>query len=106
MAEREHVILYVDDDPDYRLAVRQLLEANGLRMIEAADGEAGFRAFREHKPDLVIVDLMMEDKRQAGDAEHQHEERTDQARPLVDEAPSTQRSRCRRQLNVLVPTVL
>ena len=61
MAEREHVILYVDDDPDYRLAVRQLLEANGLRMIEAADGEAGFRAFREHKPDLVIVDLMMEE---------------------------------------------
>lgn len=61
MAEREPLILYVDDDPDYRMAVRQLLEANGLRMIEAADGESGIRAFREHKPDLVIVDLMMEE---------------------------------------------
>ncbi|MFO0834623.1 MAG: response regulator [Phycisphaerales bacterium] len=61
MAEREHLILYIDDDADYRLAVRQLLEANGLRMVEAPDGEAGFRAFREHKPDLVIVDLMMEE---------------------------------------------
>jgi DNA-binding response OmpR family regulator len=61
MAEREPLILYVDDDPDYRMAVRQLLEANGLHMIEAADGESGFRAFREHKPDLVIVDLMMEE---------------------------------------------
>lgn len=61
MAEREPLILYVDDDPDYRMAVRQLLEANGLRMIEAADGESGLRAFLHHKPDLVIVDLMMEE---------------------------------------------
>lgn len=61
MAEREPLILYVDDDPDYRMAVRQLLEANGLHMIEAADGESGIRAFREHKPDLVIVDLIMEE---------------------------------------------
>lgn len=61
MAEREPLILYVDDDSDYRMAVRQLLEANGLRMIEAADGESGLRAFLQHKPDLVIVDLMMEE---------------------------------------------
>jgi two-component system OmpR family response regulator len=61
MADREHLILYIDDDADYRFAVRQLLEANGLRMIEASDGEAGLRAFREQKPDLIIVDLMMEE---------------------------------------------
>ncbi len=61
MAEHEHLILYIDDDDDYRLAVRQLVEANGLRMVEAQDGESGLRAFREHKPDLVIVDLMMEE---------------------------------------------
>lgn len=61
MAQREHLILYIDDDPDYRFAVRQLLEANGMRMIEAGDAESGLRAFREHKPDLVIVDLMMEE---------------------------------------------
>jgi DNA-binding response OmpR family regulator len=55
------VILYIDDDPDYRLAVRQLLEANGMTVVEAEDGESGLRAFRDHNPDLVIVDLMMEE---------------------------------------------
>lgn len=57
----KHLILYVDDDADYRFAMRQLLEANGYQMVEAEDGEAGVRAFREHRPELVIVDLMMEE---------------------------------------------
>jgi hypothetical protein len=35
-----------------------------------------------------VVDLFMEDQRQAGDAEHEHEERADQARPFVNEPPS------------------
>jgi two-component system OmpR family response regulator len=61
MPDRKRLILYIDDDPDYRLAVRQLLEANGFEMIEAPDGEEGLRAFRERRPDLVIVDLMMEE---------------------------------------------
>lgn len=61
MHDGKHVILYVDDDADYRHAMRQMLEAHGLAMVEAEDGEAGLRAFREHGPDLVILDLMMEE---------------------------------------------
>lgn len=61
MQDGKHVILYVEDDPDYRLALRQLLEANGMKMVEAPDGEEGLRAFRRHTPDVVIVDLMMEE---------------------------------------------
>lgn len=61
MHEGKHVILYVDDDADYRHAMRQMLEAHGLEMVEAEDGEAGLRAYREHKPDLVILDMMMEE---------------------------------------------
>lgn len=61
MDRRQRVILYIDDDPDYRLAMRQILESHGYRVIEAPDGESGLRAFREHRPDLVIVDLMMEE---------------------------------------------
>lgn len=61
MHEGKHVILYVDDDPDYRYAMRQLLEANGMAMVEAADGEEGLRAYRDHKPDLILLDLMMEE---------------------------------------------
>lgn len=61
MHEGKHVILYVDDDPDYRYAMRQLLEANGMQMVEAADGEEGLRAYHDHKPDLILLDLMMEE---------------------------------------------
>lgn len=61
MHDGKHVILYVEDDADYRHAMRQMLEAHGLMMLEAADGEEGLRAYREHKPDLVILDLMMEE---------------------------------------------
>jgi hydrogenase maturation protease len=48
-------------DPDYRLAVRQLLEAGGYEVTEAIDGESGLRAFLDRGPRLVIVDLMMEE---------------------------------------------
>ncbi|KAA0213936.1 MAG: response regulator [Leptolyngbya sp. PLA3] len=61
MHEGKHVILYVDDDPDYRYAMRQLLEANGMEMVEAADGEEGLCAYRDHKPELILLDLMMEE---------------------------------------------
>lgn len=61
MQDGKHVILYVDDDPDYRYAMRQLLEANGLMMAEASDGEEGLRVYKEADPDLVILDLMMEE---------------------------------------------
>jgi hypothetical protein len=37
-----------------------------------------------------IVDLLMEDQRQAGDAQEQHEQCADQAGPFVDGAPSPQ----------------
>jgi DNA-binding response OmpR family regulator len=61
MRDDKHVILYVDDDEDYRFAIRQILEAAGYEMVEASDGEEGLRVLREQSPDLVIVDLMMEE---------------------------------------------
>jgi DNA-binding response OmpR family regulator len=59
--ETKPLILYVEDDPDYREMVRAILEANGYRMEEAASAEEGIRAFKRETPDLVIVDLMMEE---------------------------------------------
>jgi DNA-binding response OmpR family regulator len=61
MSETKPLILYVEDDPDYRDMVRAILEANGYRMEEAASAEEGIRAFKRETPDLVIVDLMMEE---------------------------------------------
>jgi CheY-like chemotaxis protein len=61
MSERKPLILYVDDDPDYREVMRIILESGGYEMAEAATAEEGVAVFKRHAPDLVIVDLMMEE---------------------------------------------
>ena len=61
MQDGKHVILYIDDDQDFLDSMRVLLEANGYVMVEAHSAEEGLRAYRQAPPDLVIVDLMMEE---------------------------------------------
>lgn len=61
MREGKPVILYVEDDKDYRDMLRAILEAAGFEMVGAESGEDGLRAFRHERPDAVIVDLMMEE---------------------------------------------
>jgi DNA-binding response OmpR family regulator len=61
MKDGKHVILYVDDDPDFLDSMRLILEANNYIMVEASNAEEGLKVYREHKPDFVIVDLMMEE---------------------------------------------
>jgi CheY-like chemotaxis protein len=61
MSERKPLILYIDDDPDYREVMRIILESGGYEMAEAATAEEGVEAYKRHTPDLVIVDLMMEE---------------------------------------------
>lgn len=53
-------ILIVDDDPDQRLSVRLPLEAAGYAIFEAANYEKGLQAIKEVKPDLIILDVMMD----------------------------------------------
>ena len=54
-------ILYVEDDPDYREAVRAILQSGGYQVVEAVSAEEGLAAFREAAPDAAVVDLMMEE---------------------------------------------
>lgn len=61
MDERTPVILYVEDDADYRDMVQAILETNGYRMVGAGTAEDGLHAFDRESPDLVLVDLMMEE---------------------------------------------
>lgn len=61
MREGKHVILYVEDDADYQDMVREILEAADFVMVAASSAEEGIRAWETEKPDLVIVDLMMEE---------------------------------------------
>ena len=61
MREGKHVVLYVEDDADYQDMVREILEAADFEMVAASSAEEGIRAWDNEKPDLVIVDLMMEE---------------------------------------------
>ena len=61
MQNGKPVILYIDDDQDFLDGMRAILEANGYTMIEALSAEDGLKVFRKGKPDLVLVDLMMEE---------------------------------------------
>jgi DNA-binding NarL/FixJ family response regulator len=53
-------VLVIDDHPIVLQGCRQLLEDAGLKQIIQAQSLAdGFRLYRAHKPDLIIVDLAM-----------------------------------------------
>jgi DNA-binding response OmpR family regulator len=52
-------ILVMDDDATFRSALRIVLEAAGYEVVEAADGAAGVRLYRERGADLVLVDIFM-----------------------------------------------
>ena len=54
-------ILIVDDDEDYRFQQRVQLKAIGFDVIEADSKAAGLELIKTTKPDLAIVDLMMEE---------------------------------------------
>ncbi|WP_041770106.1 response regulator transcription factor [Metapseudomonas resinovorans] len=50
--------LIVDDHPVIRMAVRMLLERNGLEVVgEADNGVDALQLVRDHEPDLVILDI-------------------------------------------------
>lgn len=61
MKDGKYLILCIDDDPDILESLRIVLEANDYEVTTAESGEAGLRSYREEPPDLVIVDLMMEE---------------------------------------------
>jgi DNA-binding response OmpR family regulator len=52
-------ILVVDDEPTQREMLAEALEAEGFTIVTAADGRAALLKFRESKPDLVLLDLML-----------------------------------------------
>ncbi len=56
------MILVIEDNHTERALVRKMLEAEGFRVIEAADGDEGIDRFKAGRPDLVICDLMMPKK--------------------------------------------
>jgi phosphoribosyl 1,2-cyclic phosphodiesterase/CheY-like chemotaxis protein len=52
-------VLIIDDDRDYRRLIAEILEAHGWRVLEANEGEAGLEVVRQHRPEIVLCDLLM-----------------------------------------------
>jgi CheY-like chemotaxis protein len=52
-------VLVVDDDPDQRQRLRDLLGQEGLRVDEAGDGRAALMRLDEEWPGLILLDLLM-----------------------------------------------
>lgn len=53
-------ILIVDDDPDVVFAVSAMLTAQGFEVISAKTGSEGLDRVRLDRPDLILLDLMIE----------------------------------------------
>ncbi|WP_301859696.1 response regulator transcription factor [uncultured Megasphaera sp.] len=52
-------ILIADDEQLMRQLVVDFLQPEGYDMIEASDGKEALELYREHHPDLVLLDVMM-----------------------------------------------
>jgi DNA-binding response OmpR family regulator len=52
-------ILVVDDDMELSDGLRVVLEKQGYRVLQARDGQQGKQMVYQHRPDLVILDMMM-----------------------------------------------
>jgi DNA-binding response OmpR family regulator len=55
----DQTVLVVDDEEAIAEAVRARLEAEGYRVVVAGDGPQAIRLHAEHRPDLVVLDLML-----------------------------------------------
>ena len=52
-------VLVIDDEAPIRLLCRVNLEAEGMTVLEAADGPSGLEQARAETPDIVLLDVMM-----------------------------------------------
>ena len=52
-------VLVIDDEAPIRLLCRVNLEAEGMHVLEAADGPSGLEKARAESPDVVLLDVMM-----------------------------------------------
>jgi two-component system alkaline phosphatase synthesis response regulator PhoP len=55
-------ILIVDDDADVVESVSSFLEANGYQVLKAHDGREGLKQAKLERPDLIIMDIMMNER--------------------------------------------
>jgi CheY-like chemotaxis protein len=58
--DTQATVLIIDDDRDYRESLKALLEGAGYAVAVAEGGKDGLRMLRERRPDVIVLDVMME----------------------------------------------
>ena len=54
-----YTVLITEDNPKNRKVFRDILRVHGYKSIEAVDGEEGYKMAKEHKPDLILMDVQL-----------------------------------------------
>src|SRR6185436_16392544 len=52
-------VLIIDDDASYRQMLGEILELHGWKVLDAGEGERGIELARQHRPEIVLCDLLM-----------------------------------------------
>ncbi len=55
-------ILVVDDEPDFREALREILVDKGFSVMEAKNCEEALETYSQERPDIVLLDVIMPGK--------------------------------------------
>ena len=75
-------IMVVDDDIDFLMQMRIQLEARGYAVLTVESARAARELLAEQRPDLALVDLMLEDP-DAGFSLCYHIKQTDPKLPVI-----------------------
>ena len=76
-------ILVVDDSPTIRAALKGLLERMGHTVVEANDGKEALQMYRQDRPGLVLIDVVMPIMDGYESARHMRETKADEWVPII-----------------------
>src|SRR3989441_11962401 len=76
-------ILVVDDSPTIRAALKALLERMGHTVVEANDGKEALRMYRQDRPGLGLIDVVMPVMDGYESARHMRETSADEWVPII-----------------------
>ena len=55
--KRSAIILYIEDNPDNRLLIRRVLQAEGMSFHEASNAKEAWMSIQDVVPDLILMDI-------------------------------------------------
>jgi len=58
--DRKNKVVLIDDNKDYLFTMETFLTKNGFEVSTAEDGQSGVKLVENEKPDIVLLDVMME----------------------------------------------